>query len=593
MSARRREYESRLRERRRDRERLRRIDRRMSIARGVVVLAGLIMAWAVFDPARLHVGWLAAPIVALLVLAAIHERVAAARRRSRRAATLYEEGLARLDDAPPSGYDGGEHLDDAHPYARDLDLLGPGSVYQLLCTARTGVGRRTLADWLLAPAAPAEVRARQQAAEELAPELDLRERLVLLGEESEEGSRPEALVRWAGGDSGLPGGRLPRVVAPTLVALTAATAAAWLAGLAGRGPVTVAALLQTVFGLWLRPRVQGVLAGLSAAARELELLSGVLGQIEAPSVRAPWLRSRQEALATHGTPPSHRIRQLRRRLDLLDSRRNQLFAPVAVLLLWGTQWALAIEAWRRESGAAVADWLRIVGEFEAIVSLATRRYERPDECFPTLVDGPPRLQAEAVGHPLIPADACVRNDVELGEETRLLIVSGSNMAGKSTLLRTVGVNAVLAQAGAPVRATRMTLTPLSVGGSLRVQDSLQEGMSGFYAEIRRLRRLLDLAASAPPLLFLLEELLSTTNSHDRRIGAEAILTELLERGAVGLITTHDLALTRIADALEGVVNVHFADRLEEGRITFDYRLRPGVVERTNAVELMRSIGLDV
>jgi DNA mismatch repair ATPase MutS len=202
------------------------------------------------------------------------------------------------------------------------------------------------------------------------------------------------------------------------------------------------------------------------------------------------------------------------------------------------------------------------------------------------------LQAEAVAHPLLPSAKCVANDAAFDAGHRLLLVSGSNMSGKSTFLRTLGINVVLAQAGAPVRARSMRLSPLAIGATLRIQDSLQGGASRFYAEITRLKQLLDLAGGSPPLFFLLDEVLAGTNSHDRLQGAEALIRALVDRNAIGLVTTHDLALAQVADALAPrASNAHFEDRLEGGKMIFDYRLRPGVVTRSNALELMRAVGL--
>jgi DNA mismatch repair ATPase MutS len=199
-----------------------------------------------------------------------------------------------------------------------------------------------------------------------------------------------------------------------------------------------------------------------------------------------------------------------------------------------------------------------------------------------------------LGHPLIPAARLVRNDVRLDSTTRLLVISGSNMSGKSTMLRTVGINTVMALAGAPVRAKTLRLTSVQLGGTLRIQDSLQEGRSRFYAEISRVRALTDLADGPRPLLFLLDELFHGTNSHDRVVGAAGVLRALIDKGAAGLITTHDLAVTKVAEALAPrAVNVHFDDRFEGGEITFDYRMKPGPVTHSNAVALMRAVGLNV
>ena len=266
--------------------------------------------------------------------------------------------------------------------------------------------------------------------------------------------------------------------------------------------------------------------------------------------------------------------------------------------LWTAHLAFAVEAWRRHSGPVVRRWLTATGEMEALCSLASHAFEHPDDPFPEFTSEEALLEAEAIGHPLIEESRVVRNDVRIGGASpagpRVLVVSGSNMSGKSTLLRTLGVNAVLALAGAPVRARRLRISPLAVGASIRVTDSLQGGVSRFYAEILRLRQILDETARPLPVLFLIDEFLHGTNSHDRRIGAEALVRGLVERGAIGLVTTHDLALADIAVTLgDRAANVHFEDRIVDGGIVFDYVMRPGVVRKSNAIELMRSVGLEI
>ena len=259
---------------------------------------------------------------------------------------------------------------------------------------------------------------------------------------------------------------------------------------------------------------------------------------------------------------------------------------------------MGVEAWRADAGPHVGKWLAAVAEFEALSSLASLAFEHPAWTFPVLLENtPPFFGAVALRHPLLPVDRCVPNDVQLGREAgdcSLLIVSGSNMSGKSTLLRSIGLNTVLAWAGAPVAAEQLRLSPLRLGASLRVVDSLQDNRSRFMAEITRLRQIVALASEGAPLLFLLDELLSGTNSHDRRIGASAIVRGLVEQGAIGLLTTHDLALAELEHDLQpNAKNVHFEDSLINGQIEFDYRLRPGIVLRSNALELMRAVGLKV
>ncbi len=355
-----------------------------------------------------------------------------------------------------------------------------------------------------------------------------------------------------------------------------------------------AVLLQTLFALRLRPRVLPILAHVDFAARDLEVLALVLRRFEAEQFRSPLLQELRTQLHAGGASPGERIARLSRLSELLDSRLNQAFGIIAPLLLWSTNCSIAIEGWRTESGPALPRWLQTVGELEALCSLARYAFEHPDDVWPEFHDGPPLLEAESVGHPLIADEVVVRNDVRLSAAQPMLIVSGSNMSGKSTLLRAVGINVVLALAGAPARASRFTISPFRLGASIRVSDNLLEGESRFYAEIRRIRDILELARTTPPVLFLLDEIFSGTNSHDRRIGAQAILRSLVERGALGFVTTHDLALTRVEETLgDRARNVHFEDQIIEGRMRFDYRMREGVVTRSNALELMRSIGIDL
>jgi hypothetical protein len=354
--------------------------------------------------------------------------------------------------------------------------------------------------------------------------------------------------------------------------------------------VPVVALVMRAY----RDRVAAVHAGVDRPGRDLAVLALVVGLFEKEQFAAPRLRALIDRLR-HGEPASHQIARLATLVDWANAQRNQFFAPVGWVLLWPVHFAYAIEGWRARSGADVARWIEVIGELEALAALAGYAYERPEEPVPEIADDGPRVEATALGHPLIPRARCIRNDLALGGgELRLFVVSGSNMSGKSTMLRTLGINVVLALAGAPVRAARMIVSPLQVGATLRIQDSLAEGASRFYAEITRLKQLVDLSRAQPPLLFLLDEILAGTNSHDRRIGAEAVVRGLIDHGAIGLVTTHDLALAEVADALgPRARNVHFEDRMVDDKLQFDYRMRDGVVQHSNAIALMRAVGLEI
>ncbi|MDH5316274.1 MAG: DNA mismatch repair protein MutS, partial [Gemmatimonadota bacterium] len=402
------------------------------------------------------------------------------------------------------------------------------------------------------------------------------------------------LTHWGdGAPLPVPAWARPAAFLAGLANVVVLAGAAWFGwpALAALGVLLASALLS----LRLKQPVATIVADAGRPARELDLVAALVARLEVETFDAPLLVSLRDRFTDRGgTAVSRRIARLHRLVGLLDSRKNQLFMPLAALLLWTTQCALAIEAWRRRSGGAIGRWIETLGEFEALAALATFADERPDYTWPEVTAGPARFEATGLAHPLLPRAGTVANDLALGEELRLMVVSGSNMSGKSTMLRAVGVNAVLAQAGGPVRAGAMRLSGLALGASFRAVDSLREGQSRFYAEIARIRRIMDLLDTELPVLFLLDELLSGTNSHDRLIGARAIVEHLVRQGAIGLITTHDLALAGIADSLgRRAVNVHFEDHLEEGRLAFDYRLRPGVVQRSNALELMRSVGLEV
>jgi hypothetical protein len=569
---------------------------------GALGIVGLALAGA------LPVLWAAVPGAAFVVLIVAHERLLRALERRKRAARFYERALARLDGAwAGAGEGGAKYLDPAHSYARDLDLFGKGSLFELLCTARTHIGEDTLARWLLTPAAPDAVRARQQAVEELRERVDLREELAILAEEARTGVDPASLAAWGEASPLLAKGGRARVWALTVAGLAGASAfllsnAASLglihlpgAAIAGLRDFFLVALVLNCFFLYrFHQRVGQVVQAVDEAAHELKLLSGTLVRLERESFHSPLLAALRTSLDAEGDPPSKRLARLDRLTEYLDSRDHVLVRIAEPFVFWTTHLAFAVEEWRRGSGTAVRRWLTALGEIEALCSLAGYAFEHPSDPFPEFAESGPMLEAEGVAHPLIAEDRVVRNDVRLGGALRVMIVSGSNMSGKSTLLRTLGVNAVLAQAGAPVRARRLRLSPLAVGASILVTDSLQGGISRFYAEILRLRQILDLTAGPLPVLFLVDEFLHGTNSHDRRIGAEALVRGLVERGAVGLITTHDLALADIVETLgERASNVHFEDRIEDGRICFDYVLRPGVVRKSNAIELMRSVGLEI
>jgi len=567
--------------------------RKTKTVAGFRLAAGLACFVAIYMVFALHTfsGWfILLPLGAYIGLVVFSLSVYPREQRALRAVGFYERGLARLEDRwIGTGVTSTDFETDGNLYVNDLDIFGEGSLFELLCTARTQSGQRILAQWLSTPATREQILARQQAIEELRNNVDLREDLAILGRDLRNDVRPELITSWAVAPIVLKS-TAARVAAPILAALLiAAGIYTWSYG--GPPAFFLAAFsAHLAFGGLLHSRVREVVANVESHGREFSVLHATLMRLERNSFTSPLLLELQKDFGS----ALKDMNSLIRLIVLIEARRNEFFLLFAFILLWNSQLAFAVEAWRERHGASVKNWLRCVGEMEAVCALAGYAFEHPDQPFPEISEGPAVLDADDLRHPLLPRERCVPNSIHLVGQLQLLVISGSNMSGKSTLLRTVGTNVALAQAGAPVNATRMKLSRMAIGATLRVQDSLHSGTSRFYAEIQRLRDIMQLTEGSLPVLLLLDEILYGTNSHDRTIGAEAVIRGLVEKGAIGFVTTHDLALAKVADALAPrAANAHFEDRLEDGKMIFDYVLRPGVVQRSNALELMRAVGLKV
>jgi len=560
------------------------------VALGIIVL---VVAWAALFERALAPVWLLVPVAAFVALVLYHASVRRMRVSADRAADYYRHGIARLEDRWMGLGERGERFGATdHIYAADLDLFGSGSLFQLLSVARTRMGEDTLARWLQAPATLPEIRDRQASIVDLRERLDLREEMAVLGEDSQVGVNPESLLAWAESPNQLSQFRLLGV-ALVLPALALAAALLWhYKGFAT--PFVLVVLVEAAVAYFVKGALSDAIYGTESAFRDLKLFTALLLRIERNEFAAPPLKELVRRLSSHTLPASATLARLARVIDFADARSNPILRFLDVPLLYSLHVALAAERWRGTHGKVIRQWVDALGEFEALSSLAAYSYEHPADPFPDFIDAPAAFIAAELGHPLIPAAKCVRNSVSIEGATRVFLVSGSNMSGKSTLLRTVGINTVLAMAGAPVRARSLRLTPLQVGASIRVNDSLHEGSSRFYAEITRLREIHSLLEHGPALLFLLDELLQGTNSKDRLTGSEGIVRAFVEAGAIGLVSTHDLALTDIGGLPAGTLrNVHFQDDLADGQMRFDFTLREGIVTKSNGIELMRAIGLKV
>ena len=514
-----------------------------------------------------------------------------------RLAAFYTRAAARVQgNWAGEGDSGEEYAAPGHVYAADLTLFGTGSLFERLSVLRTGVGKTKLASFIQEQTQSVdESLARQAAVQELRGRTDLREAIATLGSEFHESSAA-TFTEWLD--------RKPTRFAPWIRALALLTSLITLACVAPIAVTSVpwstvatflipAAAVQAIFGLVLRSRVLPICENSRALSLELGLIRSGLALLAQQDFQSPKLRSLVQRITSDHA--CGKLRQLQRDLTILSERTKELYYGPSLLVMAGSQAAMGTEAWRIRHRAEFATWLDAWGEFEALIALACYAYESPEDTFPVFERQSAIFEAEGLGHPLLPPGSCVRNDISLSAERhRLLVISGSNMSGKSTLLRSIGLATVLAGAGAPVRARSLRLSPFTTCASLSIQDALQEGKSKFKAEVDRLRETIQLAANRPPVLFLIDEIFSGTNSRDRRIAAEAVVRTLLKSGALGAVSTHDLALTEIAELpeMQGA-NVHMGSRNGSDPLDFDYLLKPGVTTEANALAIARLAGVPV
>ncbi len=568
--------------------------RKSAVGWGLLVCLAAI-GWMTVRAVHGGSGWpLLAGFAAMAVLVPVHLALQGKVARGVRGVEFYERGLERVRGVRvQSGATGDGLGTEGHLYERDLNLLGEESVFGLLDTVRTGIGQRGVAEYLLKAVGHGESVARQEAVRELAGNTALREEIAVLGASRFQQVQARFFDAWLEGEAAEFSWVWRVVLGVTATVLTVGLVVG-LTHVVGWGvliqPLAGVAVLQAGMVAYLGARVKPMLEATVKLSNHVQMFSEGLAVLE----RQTFVCAKLKAVQAAGREPANAVPELKKlqsQVTLVQQRTKEMFYVFSALLAAGTQAGITLAAWKRKNGAAMRGWLAAWAEFEALNALANYAYEHPEDCWPELLaDGPARLEAEGLGHPLLAGG--VRNDVSLGmsEGARFYLISGSNMSGKSTLLRSMGVNAVLAYAGAPVRAHMMRLTPMRIGAALALTDSLAEGKSKFLAEVERLAKIVGVSEGGP-VLFLVDEIFSGTNSADRRAAAGAVLGRLLKHGAIGALSTHDLALAELATEENRGVNVHMASPDAEDPLGFDYRLKPGVNTSSNALAIIKMMGL--
>jgi hypothetical protein len=510
---------------------------------------------------------------------------------------INKEELSFLEHQFTHFQDGNNLKPELHPYANDLDIFGRASLFQYINRTTSQQGNRLLATWLLAPAAAAAIKERQEAAKELAPQQEWRQQLQAYGLSKQLTLKTEEnITSWLQEENRFIDPIYWKIFRFLLPALSIACLVLYLNDMIPEGPFYTLMLMFLAISLGISKKIMPAWTKLGKITAELETLSDSIGLVEKHSFKSPLLQQLKRTFSpANDQPASSNIRALKKILDRLDYRLNPIvFIPLSIFLCWDLQQIFALEKWKKKNQGQLGDWFSALAQLEALSTLGSISFNHPEWCFVELSTEEGILKAEEMGHPLIPPVKRINNSFSTTGINKISLITGSNMAGKSTFLRSTGINIVLAMMGAPVCARSLTLSPMKVMSSMRISDNLEESTSTFYAELKKLKEVIEAVNKNEKVFLLLDEILRGTNSADRHAGSKALIKQLIQHKAVGMVATHDLELAKLEKEYPANIrNYHFDVQVANDELYFDYRLKGGVCQSMNASILMKKIGIEL
>lgn len=492
--------------------------------------------------------------------------------------------------------DGGRFTPHTHYYANDMDVFGRASLFQFLNRTTSEFGAEKLADWLLTPSKKEIILARQIAVKELSTKAEWHQNLQAIGNESNiKKTTLTNIQNWLKQPnvfSQFKPWKWLRYFLPTIVI---SICFLYVFDVVGENVLYPTLFISAAIAYQINKLVAPLHNQLSSLVHDLETFSKSVGHIEKQHFEAPLLFQLKDKLKGNHKKASIQINLLKKILDKLDLRYNIVISiPLNLLLLWSLQQVLALENWKKENDVDISNWFDALAEFEALQSFATINYNNPDWCFPNMTDTYFEIHATSLGHPLIKKEYRVDNTINIRNAASVMLITGSNMAGKSTYLRSVGVNAILCMAGAPVCASNFTMSPVQILSSMRVADNLEENTSTFYAELKKLKTIIEKINDGEDVFILLDEILRGTNSLDRHTGTDALIRQLVKQKTAAILATHDVDLAKIENEYPtNIYNYHFDAQITGEELYFDYKLKEGVCTNMNASLLMKKIGLSI